>query len=130
MTTQIPHKPKRRTYSPEFKALLVQEAEDSERSIASIARDHGINQNLLHNWQRQHHRKKTQTGTLPAATKSAAEANPPFIPIRLEPEATHLSLSVLHNITLQISAPRSGPISLTIAQMHTQSLIDLLRGLQ
>ena len=59
MTTQPPNKPKRRTYSAEFKELLVQEAESSGRSIASIARDHGINQNLLHNWKRQHHRKKT-----------------------------------------------------------------------
>ncbi|MGP4713016.1 MULTISPECIES: transposase [unclassified Psychrobacter] len=47
MTTQPPNKPKRRTYSAEFKELLVQEAEGSGRSIASIARDHGINQNLL-----------------------------------------------------------------------------------
>lgn len=54
MTTQPPNKPKRRTYSAEFKELLVQEAESSGRSIASIARDHGINQNLLHNWKRQH----------------------------------------------------------------------------
>lgn len=42
MTTQPPNKPKRRTYSAEFKELLVQEAEGSGRSIASIARDHGI----------------------------------------------------------------------------------------
>ena len=49
MTTQPPNKPKRRTYSAEFKEFLVQEAESSGRSIASIAREHGINQNLLHN---------------------------------------------------------------------------------
>lgn len=132
MTTHIPNKPKRRTYRPEFKESLVQEAESSGRSIASIARDHGINQNLLHNWKRQQHRKKTQTGTLPAAIKNPAEPNPHFIPITIEPEATHLSPSpsVLHNITLQIRAQSCGPISLTIAQMDTQSLIDLLRGLQ
>jgi len=44
MTTQPFNKPKRRTYSAEFKALLVKEATDSGRSIASIAREHGINQ--------------------------------------------------------------------------------------
>ncbi|MGP5070759.1 transposase, partial [Psychrobacter faecalis] len=54
MTTQPPNKPKRRTYSAEFKALLVKEAIDSGRSTASIAREHGINQNLLHNWKRQY----------------------------------------------------------------------------
>ena len=34
MTTQPPNKPKRRTYSAEFKELLVKEAESSGRSIA------------------------------------------------------------------------------------------------
>ena len=131
MTTQPPNKPKRRTYSAEFKELLVQEAEGSGRSIASIARDHSINQNLLHNWKRQHHRKKTQTGILSAAINSPADPNPCFIPIRLEPEVTHLrSPSVIQNIKLQIRAPGPGSISLTIAQIDTQSLIDLLRGLQ
>lgn len=132
MTTQPPNKPKRRTYSAEFKELLVQEAEGSGRSIASIARDHGINQNLLHNWKRQHHRKKTETGILPAAINSPADPNPCFIPIRLEPQAINLSPSpsVIQNIKLQIRAQRSGPISLTIAQIDPQSLIDLLRGLQ
>ncbi len=126
MTTQPPNKPKRRTYSAEFKELLVQEAEGSGRSIASIARDHGINQNLLHNWKRQYHRKKTQTGILPAAINSPADPNPCFIPIRLEPQATHLSSpSVIQNIKLQIRAPGPGSISLTIAQIDTQSLIDL-----
>ena len=132
MTTHIPNKPKRRTYSPEFKEFLVQEAESSGHSIASIARDHGINQNLLHNWKRQHHRKKTETGILPAAINSPADPNPCFIPIRLEPQAINLSPSpsVIQNIKLQIRAQRSGPISLTIAQIDPQSLIDLLRGLQ
>ena len=131
MTTQPPNKPKRRTYSAEFKELLVQEAEGSGRSIASIARDHSINQNLLHNWKRQHHRKKTETGILPAAINSPADPNPHFIPIHLEPEVTHLrSASVIKNIKLQITARASGAISLNIAQIDTQSLIDLLRGLQ
>ena len=48
MTKQT-QKPKRKRYSDEFKAYLVQEAENTGRSIASIARDNGINQNLLHN---------------------------------------------------------------------------------
>ncbi|HBH34577.1 MAG TPA: hypothetical protein DDW38_08660 [Psychrobacter sp.] len=39
MATQPPNKPKRRTYSGEFKALLVKEATDSGRSISSIARE-------------------------------------------------------------------------------------------
>ena len=55
------NKPKRKTYSDEFKEFLVQEAEVSGRSIASIARDNGINQNLLHNWKREQKAKQAQT---------------------------------------------------------------------
>ena len=86
---------------------------------------------LRDDWKRQYHRKETQTGILPAAINSPADPNPCFIPIRLEPQATHLSSpSVIQNIKLQITARASGAISLTIAQIDTQSLIDLLRGLQ
>ncbi len=131
MTTQPPNKPKRRTYSAKFKELLVQEAESSGRSIASIAREHGINQNLLHNWKRQYQRTQTQADTLPGAINSPHDPNPHFIPIHLEPEVTHLrSASVLQNIKLHLTARASRAISLTIAQIDTQSLIDLLRGLQ
>ncbi|WP_438012387.1 transposase [Psychrobacter raelei] len=131
MTTQSPNTPKRRTYSAEFKALLVKEATDSDRSIASIAREHGINQNLLHNWKRQYQRTQTQTGILPDSIDSPADPNPNFIPICLEPEGAHLgSASVIQNIKLQITSRASGTINLNISQIDTQSLIDLLRGLQ
>lgn len=36
---------KRKIYSDEFKEFLVQETQSSERSIASIAKGNGINQN-------------------------------------------------------------------------------------
>ena len=131
MTTQPPNKPKRRTYSAEFKALLVKEATDSGRSIASIAREHGINQNLLHNWKRQYQRAHAQPDTLPGAINRSHDPNPHFIPIHLEPKVTYPgSASVIQNIKLEITAATSGAISLNIAQIDTQSLIDLLRGLQ
>ena len=132
MTTQYPNTPKRRTYSAEFKALLVKEATDSGRSIASIALEHGINQNLLHNWKRQYQRTQTQADTLPGAISRPDDpTNPHFIPIHLEPEGAHLgSASVIKNIKLQTTSRASGTISLNIAQIDTQSLIDLLRGLQ
>ena len=115
MTTQPPDKPKRRTYSAEFKALLVKEATDSGRSVASIALEHGINQNFLHNWKRQYQRAHAQADTLPGAINSPHDPNPHFIPIHLEPEVTHLrSASVIQNIKLQITAARSGAISLNI----------------
>ena len=59
------NKPRRKTYSDEFKEFLVQESEISGRSIASIARDNGINQNLLHNWNREQKAKQAQTDRKP-----------------------------------------------------------------
>ncbi len=102
MTTQSPNTPKRRSYSAEFKALLVKEATDSGRSIASIAREHGINQNLLHNWKRQYQRAHAQADTLPGAISRSHDPNPHFIPIHLEPEGAHLrSPSVIKNVSIR-----------------------------
>ena len=50
---------KPKTYNDEFKEFLVQEAIILGQYIASIARDNGINQNLLHNWKREQKAKLT-----------------------------------------------------------------------
>lgn len=41
---------KRRTFSPEFKEEAAREVVDSSRSIASVARQHGLNEQTLRNW--------------------------------------------------------------------------------
>lgn len=146
--TTLTNKPKRKKYSDEFKAYLVQEAESSGRSIASIARDNGINQNLLHNWKYQN--KKAQIVTLPVPL-TTEQTQPQFIPIILKqteqlspaPE-TSASLTIpatpepnsipdrgghINDIQLQIPS-RTAPIHLHIATINTHSLIELLRGLQ
>ena len=43
----------RRTYSPEFKAQLVAACRISGMSVAAVARNHGINHNILHRWLRE-----------------------------------------------------------------------------
>jgi transposase len=43
----------RRTYSPEFKAQLVAACRIPGMSVASVARTHGINHNILHRWLRE-----------------------------------------------------------------------------
>jgi transposase-like protein len=40
----------RRSYSPEFKAQLVAACRIPGVSVASVARNHGINQKILHRW--------------------------------------------------------------------------------
>ena len=79
------NKPRRKTYSDEFKEFLVQEAISSGRSIASIARDNGINQNLLHNWKREQKAKQAQTDQIPALIDNDACRNTPtFIPVSVQ----------------------------------------------
>lgn len=140
--TKLPSKPKRKRYSDEFKEFLVQEAMSSGRSIASIARDNVINQNLLHNWK--HQNKKAQTATLPA-TVSSEQSGSHFIPIILEqteqtqpnynqaPSLTTVeqttATAIINDIQLQIPSGIA-PIHLHIASIDTQNLIELLRGLQ
>ena len=131
------NKPKRKTYSDEFKEFLVQEAEISGRSIASIARDNGINQNLLHNWKREQKAKQAQTDQIPALIDNDAYRNTPtFIPVNVTPEPNHEQItdfitsnsSVLTGIELQIPNHNAMPIKLTIAQINNDSLLELLRG--
>ena len=133
------NKPKRKTYSDEYKEFLVQEAEISGRSIASIARDNGINQNLLHNWKREQKAKQAQTDQIPALIDNDAYRNTPtFIPVSIQPNPNHeqsndhstVNSSVLTGIELQIPSHNAMPIKLTIAQIDNDSLIELLRGLQ
>ncbi|WP_395146040.1 transposase (plasmid) [Moraxella atlantae] len=133
------NKPKRKTYSDEFKEFLVQEAISSGRSIASIARDNGINQNLLHNWKRGQKAKQAQTDQLPTLINNDAYRNTPtFIPINVQPESNPKQIidqstsrsSVLTGIELQIPTHNTMPIKLSIAQIDNHSLIELLRGLQ
>ena len=133
------NKPKRKTYSDEFKEFLVQEAISSGRSIASIARDNGINQNLLHNWKREQKAKQAQTDQLPTLINNDAYRNTPtFIPVSVQPESNPEQIidqstsrsSVLTGIELQIPTHNTMPIKLSIAQIDNHSLIELLRGLQ
>ena len=43
----------RRSYSPEFKAQVVATCRIPGMSVASVARQHGINHNILHRWLRE-----------------------------------------------------------------------------
>mgnify|MGYP001082646459 FL=1 len=133
------NKPRRKTYSDEFKEFLVQEAISSGRSIASIARDNGINQNLLHNWKREQKAKQAQTDQIPTLINNDAYRNTPtFIPVSVQPESNPEQIidqstsrsSVLTGIELQIPTHNTMPIKLSIDQIDNDSLIELLRGLQ
>ena len=47
----------RRSYSPPFKAHLVDVCERPGASVAALAREHGINANILHRWRKEHRQR-------------------------------------------------------------------------
>ncbi len=137
-------KPKRRTYSKELKAYLVEQALTGERSIARLAQGHGINPNLLQKWIRAARDNKIST-TISQPLKSLTsninhtliEHEPAFLPVTLQhkakheptPQATALAQTIT-GVELQIPKHNGLPIKLSIDQIEKYSLIELLRGLQ
>ena len=54
MASEAPaNRPKRRFYSPELKAKVMQECRQSGASVAGVALAHGINANIVHRWLRE-----------------------------------------------------------------------------
>ena len=102
----------RRTYSPEFKAQLVAACRIPGMSVASVARNHGINHNILHRWLRE------LPGSDQPRTHSPVDLTPPgFIELPLPaalptrtPPATercvHLDLQ-RGDLSLKLSWPAS-----------------------
>ena len=137
-------KPKRRTYSKELKAYLVEQALTGQRSIANLAQGHGINPNLLQKWIRAARDNKIST-TISQPLKSLTsninhtliEHEPAFLPVTLQhktkhepiPQTTAITPTIM-GIQLQISSHNGMSIKLSIAQIDNHSLIELLRGLQ
>lgn len=52
---------KKSPYTPEFKQSAVKLAVEGDSSIAQTARDLGVNENTLHTWIGQYHRKPVST---------------------------------------------------------------------
>jgi len=52
-TAEAPKRRPRRSYTKEFKASIVAECRQGEKSIAQVAMEHQINANLIHKWSRQ-----------------------------------------------------------------------------
>ena len=66
-------RPKRRSYTKEFKAELVAQCNQGVQSLARIALDNQINANLLRKWQRELNQQKAPAKLLPVRVSSSAE---------------------------------------------------------
>ena len=73
--------PARRQHDRSFKADLVEQSLQPGASVAVIARNNGINANLLFKWRRDH-KHKTIAASMP---KASAPAPTVLLPVRIEP---------------------------------------------
>jgi transposase-like protein len=102
---------RRRRYSREFKAEIVEACKQPGTSVAAIARMHGMNDNVVHRWLREAELAGTDlwpTSPSPARLESVPAATS-FVPIRVSPplqEAIHLELS-RNGLAVQIDWPAS-----------------------
>jgi len=86
---------KRRQYTPEFKAQLMAESQNTEISVARIALDNDLNANLLRRW-------------ITESKQSDQQSSPAFVPINL-PAASTPTVQKSSSIRIEIPQP-SGPI--------------------
>ena len=114
----------RRTYSPEFKTQLVAACRIPGMSVASVARTHGINHNILHRWLRE-----LPDPVLARLPQTPHKAQPAFIelPITEQTVPTVVAAGSLH-VEIQrgdLSVKLSWPAASSPA--CAQWLLEILR---
>lgn len=92
-------RPKRRYYSPELKAQVVQQCRQDKASIAAVALANGINANIVHRWL-----NEAKNAALLARAKA-------FIPV-----------------TLEKLAFATAPVNVAAAAPCTDIRVDVRRG--
>ena len=120
---------RRRRYSAEFKARIVETCNRPGTSVAAIARLHNINDNIVHRWIRE--AEQAASAAAPSASVPAriepeelsACAAAPFVPVQVsagQPERIHLEL-IKNGLSVRLDWPASQSASCT------QTLLLLLR---
>ena len=85
------NRPKRRLYSRELEAQLMQECRQSGPSVAGVALGHGINANILHRWLRE-----------PTASALAPQSQA-FVPVTLDEAAPGPALQLVPDIRVEVN---------------------------
>lgn len=120
---------RRRSYSREFKAQIVETCLRPGTSVAAIARQHNINDNIVHRWIREAEQAASSVvsgASLPTGIEANAIstcATPAFVPIQVRttsPERIQLEL-IKNDLTVRLDWPASQ------SQSCAQTLLMLLR---
>ncbi len=122
--TLNPHRPRRRSYSREFKAQIVATCKHPGISVAAIARMHSMNDNILHRWLGEDEQNGTDaSGTVPPSGNLPVMPTPAFVPVMpgtSSQDGIHLEL-LRNDLTLRVDWPVSQTPS------FLQTLLALLR---
>lgn len=122
MQSQTSQLPKRRTHDAQFKAAVLAACREPGASVAAVAQAHGVNANLVRQWQVGRGMKRcgmeqVSAGGMPAALSAAAKLDPspamPFVPLQLpagalSPAATLPSQPGRADEGIQIELTRGG----------------------
>ena len=118
---------RRRRYSAEFKAQIVETCNRPGTSVAAIARLHNINDNIVHRWIREAEQAAAAlSASVPARIEPeelSACAAAPFVPVQVStgsPERIHMEL-IKKDLTVRLDWPASQSASCA------QALLMLLR---
>ena len=125
----LPSPGRRRRYSAEFKAQIVETCNRPGTSVAAIARLHNINDNIVHRWIREAEQAASAavlSASMPARSEPdelRACAAAPFVPVQVStgsPERIHMEL-IKKDLTVRLDWPASQSASCA------QALLMLLR---
>ncbi|MBP0625418.1 IS66-like element accessory protein TnpA [Cupriavidus consociatus] len=68
-------RPRRREYSAEFKAMVLEQVRQAGASVAGVALSHGLNPNMVHRWMREERQRQMLT---------ALSEGHAFVPLQVE----------------------------------------------
>lgn len=131
MDTATPSKRiKRPNFSVEFKRQIVEATLVPEASAALIAREHGVNANLLFKWRRHYLAGDYGLPDVAAATFAAHEAAAVnWMPVTLAPQAVNASDSPPPSSN-RVYEIECGQVRLRLSgDISTATLIEIVRGL-
>ncbi len=86
-------RPRRREYSMEFKALVLEQCRQSGASIAGVALAQGINQNMVHRWIREE-RQRLELAELQRGGSAFLPVQLPQVPVPQPRPVPHVASSV------------------------------------
>ena len=109
--------PGRRHHDRALKARLVELSLQPGASASAIAREHGINANLLFTWRREFRRAETSAGNTACAV---------LLPVKVSSDAEVMTMATSVEPPPSRSAPRSGVIELEVAgaQLRLRGAVD------